>query len=404
MTDPFLGTGDIYSYDPFKRDTLLQNQDPFQGAYSQTHRMRAFCQVIVNGVDVTDKIKPHLISVRISDGNPEKNCEIEIDDRDGLMPIPPLVASVQVNLGCAREQMRKTFNGKIMEFEHGFGRKQGGRRMWVHASGTNTLTTKLKQPMQDNIGEGAKAGEKDGPPIPMGTWIKHVVKTGGGAGAYVNPEFDKITKDVWDMTGSSPMQEIQGLGEKYGANIQWGEGDFLYFEVKGERGLSCRAVWRDNLVGWRVKPFAHRSTWAGASAQSYNATKGQYEQQDQSAPTGGPVQGGSMGGAPAAVATAIQAAAVNTGATAAMDASHGGIGRIAINGEPSARFNSYVSLEGARAGVDGMYYIWVAEHIYSRQGYVTWLDVVPWTNAPAEESVYRTWPLPRPGPNILGNL
>ena len=77
-----------------------------------------------------------------------------------------------------------------------------------------------------------------------------------------------------------------------------------------------------------------------------------------------------------------------------------GAGRIVINGEPAAKWNSFVILEGVRPGVDGAYLIQVAEHIYSRQGYVTWLDVTPFAKAPAASNVFKTWPLPRPNPNM----
>ena len=44
-----------------------------------------------------------------------------------------------------------------------------------------------------------------------------------------------------------------------------------------------------------------------------------------------------------------------------------------INGEPRAKANGFVLLTGVRPGVDGTYYLERVEHLYSRQGYVTWL-------------------------------
>ena len=60
------------------------------------------------------KIDPHLISVRIQDGNQYK-CEIEVDDRDGRLPLPPLQANVEVRLGWERERMFKMFAGMIID-------------------------------------------------------------------------------------------------------------------------------------------------------------------------------------------------------------------------------------------------------------------------------------------------
>jgi hypothetical protein len=65
----------------------------------------------------------------------------------------------------------------------------------------------------------------------------------------------------------------------------------------------------------------------------------------------------------------------------------GGLGRIVINGEPRAKYGGTVDLIGARPGVDGQYYIYAAEHMYSRQGYVTWLDVGPVLSAQGTQNV-----------------
>lgn len=143
-----------FHYDPLKRDTLLDEQDPFLGSETQTHRMRAYCDIWVAGVNITDKLEPHLISVRVKDAGVTE-CEIEIDDRDAKLPLPPLQAAIEVYLGWSREELRNVFQGVISDFEHGFGRKQGGRRMWVRATGFDFLGTKIKEPMSNILGEGA---------------------------------------------------------------------------------------------------------------------------------------------------------------------------------------------------------------------------------------------------------
>ena len=158
------------AYDPLKHDTLIGDLDPFKGAYTQRARMRAFCEVFLNNTDITNKLEPHLISVRIVDGD-QLSCELEIDDRDALVPIPPLLSNCKVNLGWAREQMFRTFDGLITDVEHGVGRKQGGRRMWIHANGMNLTSTKMKEPMQMNLGLGAPPGQKEGEKHGLNDWI-----------------------------------------------------------------------------------------------------------------------------------------------------------------------------------------------------------------------------------------
>ena len=89
----------------------------------------------------------------------------------------------------------------------------------------------------------------------------------------------------------------------------------------------------------------------------------------------------------------------NQGAQEASDSSYMGNGRIVINGEPTARWNSLVHLIGARPGVDGLYLITSAEHVYSRTGYLTFLDVLPMYGAPGGANIGTAFGLPKPAPN-----
>ena len=391
-------------YDPLKSDTVLRTRsyqeqsDPFYGAYTQTNRMKAYCEVFIDGVNITHKLDPHLISVRIQDGN-QYQCEIEVDDRDGRLPIPPLQASVEVRLGWERERMFKMFEGVIQSLEHGFGRKQGGRRMWIHAQGWNQVSTRIKQPMDDNSGAGVPPGEKKGQDIPLTDWVKKIITNAGGSPGVINPFFEKFKQDHWSMMSASPLHQITSEAKKFGAMVQWSAGNKLDWMVPGERGLSCRAVWRDNLIGWRVHPFSARNAFKGPYTQYFDHRTGEWIKQLLDTATGSKGPGAAAaahGGAPGPAASADAAKNTNQGGAAADEP---GFGRIVINGEPAARFNSLVSLEGARPGVDGYYLIWVAEHIYSRQGYVTWLDVMPYKKATGATNVYDAWPLPRPNPN-----
>jgi uncharacterized protein len=387
-----------FYYDPLKHDTLIGQLDPFRGAFNQTHRMRAFVEVIVDGLDVTNKLDPYLISVRFQDGG-EQKAEIELDDRDGRLPIPPINAPIDISFGWAKESMVRMFEGFIGDVEHGFGRKQGGRRMWIHCIAI-AITTRFKEPMQDNAGDGAPPGQKEGKMIGLPDWVQQIGKN-GGVDVYVNSIFSKFKQDHWAMNGASPMHEITSLAEKFGAMKQYKGRNRVMFEDPGERGQSCRARWRDNLIGYRVHPWASRSSWGGAQAMSFDKFGGSWLKQftDKAKSMAGPgAAAAAIGGSPAPAATAGQASQANDGAGGAMDSANIGRGRIVINGEPRAVFDSIVSLEGVRPGVDGDYQIWVAEHIYSRQGYVTWLDVTPFGPALGSRNVWYGYQ-PRPNPN-----
>ena len=109
----------------------------------QAGRVRAFCMVKVGGVDITDRIMPYLLSVRIIH-RPLLSAEIEIDDRDARLPIPPVNTPISIQLGWINERSGLLFSGLPREVEYSDAR-QGGRHMTVHVFGLN-ITNKIKEP------------------------------------------------------------------------------------------------------------------------------------------------------------------------------------------------------------------------------------------------------------------
>ena len=390
-------------FDPFtKNDSIIGPLDPFIGSITQTHRMRAFVGVIVAGVDITHKIYPHLLSVRVRDEFPEATAEIEIDDRDGKMPLPPLDATVSIALGWQSESMVNVFNGVVKDFEHGFARKQGGRRMWVHCSGISDVQTRAKQPMQDHAGEGAPPGQTEGKMIGLPDFIQQVAKK-AGINPAINNVLANVKQDYWHQANESFMHMISSLGEKHGFIPQFTDGTKLTIETKGERGLSCHAAWRDNLIAWRVHPVAMRAVFAGGTQQWFDHLTSQWNLNAQKFGLKGVFNAGDSNQQPQAPAATESGASNELGGMQTQAETQEGNGRIIINGEPNAKHNSYVILTGARPGVDGLYWIAAAEHNYSRHGFITTLEVQTEANAPDNQNVGRAFEgfdLPRPQPNF----
>jgi len=102
-------------------------------ALYQGGRRRAHCKIVVDGKDVTNAFDPHLISVQVVDkeGAETDTCSIELDDRDARLHIPPDDAPVSVSLGWHRENFPVIFEGRVADVESGFGRSNGGRRLWI---------------------------------------------------------------------------------------------------------------------------------------------------------------------------------------------------------------------------------------------------------------------------------
>jgi hypothetical protein len=355
--------------------------DPFIGDQQQSNRLRADCRILVNGLDVTSKVDPHLLNVRALTGAhlEDYQCEIELDDRDGRLPIPPIGAKLQIYFGWRNEATSLVWDGVIHDVEHGFGRKQGGRRMWIHGNGGEQMRGG-KEPQNNSHGEGAKDGEQ-GPPIPVSVPLKAAAQAAGHT-ITVHPDLDAQSKnrDYWQQAGEPYYHYATRLAQEMGAMFRVKSGTVGEFTIKGENvdgtpTPSVQAIWGQNLIGWRVRPLAARPMWKQTAQHFFDVSAGKWNEAMKQTGLSAPFN---MGDAkftlPTPAPNAQQAGGDNEGSDDGMGQAQGP-GRIVINGEPTAQGNCYVQLTGARPGVDGTYWCPVAEHIYSRQGYITWLDV-----------------------------
>jgi uncharacterized protein len=356
--------------------------DPFIGDAVQSNRMRADVRVLVAGNDVTSKLDPHLISVRVLAGVQleDYTAEIELDDRDGRLPIPPVNSPLQVYMGWRGESDQVVFDGVIHDIEHGFGRGQGGRRMWVHGFGA-TMLGHGKTPMNDHMGDGAPPGSEMGPQIPVSAFLK-MVAGNAGQSITVHPFFDgqSMQRDYWQQAGESYYHLGRRLAEEMGGLFRVKAGTVGQFTIKGQNvdgtpTPTVAAVWGENLIGWRVRPMSARPAWNSTSQHFFDVQNGVWKKMQKQLNLPEPfgfAQSSFM--LPVPAPNQGQAGGNNDGVEEGIGQAQGP-GRIVVNGEPSAQGNAMVSLSGARPGVDGTYWCPTAEHIYSRQGYVTWLDV-----------------------------
>jgi uncharacterized protein len=362
---------------PFDLPTNDYNLDvnPFKLAgVGQSQRMRALVKISVGGVDVTDNLNPYLISVRvITAKDATYNCEIELDDRDAQLPIPPLGAPVVVELGWTTETMVVSFDGWTVDVEHAFQRNQGGRRMFIYASGT-PLFTAVKAPIAMHLGDGAPPGQEEGTMLPLSQWLQKVWGV-AGLPIQIHPQLGSIARDYWSINNESPLHHTQRLAKELGAvfNVV---GSNANFSVPGEApdGTAniINAVWGQNLISWRVRPWEARSTWMESAQEYFDHGAGVWNKLTQQLSAGS-----ATFQAPQPAGSSTIAGQQNDGNQAASKYGNGG-GRLCINGEPSAIAPfCYVSIQGARPGVDGTWLVVQAEHLYSREGYLTWLTVTP---------------------------
>ena len=171
--------------------------DPWIGDEKQSHRRKARCEIWVAGKNVTDKFDPYLISVRIMDGSTTPQCEVELDDRNAQLDVPPREGFISVFIGWEGENVTRMFNGRINQVECGFGRKQGGRRMWLQCAGGKFMTSSVNSPMDEHLGDGADAGKEVGTKKKtLQDWMSQI---GGNnkVQVKVHPALAKLTRDYW---------------------------------------------------------------------------------------------------------------------------------------------------------------------------------------------------------------
>jgi len=75
----------------------------------------------VNGQNITPKVGPRLINLRLreSRGDEADQLDIELDDADGKLAIPPTGATIELRLGWAGAQLVDKGSYKVDEVEHG---------------------------------------------------------------------------------------------------------------------------------------------------------------------------------------------------------------------------------------------------------------------------------------------
>ena len=410
-------------------------------AEHQGPRRRAVCKIVVDGNEVTSRLNPYLISVQVMDGveGGHSECHIELDDRNAELEIPPDAVKMTVSLGWAGEGprvpdqgrtsidtatkkergivikekfmaesvlqempwggpgMREIFSGNVSSCESGFGRRGGGRRLWIEATSGNVKGL-VKEPQTGSWGEGqptdgptkgaygagggGAGGAGDGKPalIPLSQVMAEIF---GKAGLKVklSPQMMKIALDYWRIN-ESPQAFGQRLARDFGGifKIENGiaslTGRFEGVNGDGTAMPTVDADWGVNLIGWRIKPYAGRPQWGAAATRRFDLHTGKWEVLLASI-AGGGFYGGTEAIAHAImpVASVAEAQQKNTG-TATVSMANRGTGWVLINGDPIAKCGGYVHIHNARPGVDGKYLITEAEHNYTRGvGYTTRMNV-----------------------------
>jgi hypothetical protein len=366
-------------------DQVIAEYDPFRDTGGQYNRKRAVCRIWVGSfevdtaTEVTAAVEPHLISVHVTDSITYAEAQIELDDRYGTLPIPPLNSPCMILLGWEGGGGEVTFEGHIEDIEHACARTQSpGRRLFIHAYGEN-FNSPGKEPQQDHLGEGAEPGKSEGSQIPLPEAIMKFAQAAGHT-AVIHPELSKSKRDYWSIDQESFLNWSAKVSQELGIDFRVVKGTQAEFTIPGERAdqqvIVLQAVYGENMIGWRVHPAAARPAWSESKQQYFDTRKaiwkGISSMIGNVMPAAASAAGYSPAG-PAASASVAQDQAVGSGMSIANATK---VGRVVIIGEPRAHAGAYVNIVGARPGVDGLWHTESIEHLYSRQGYITWLNVL----------------------------
>jgi phage protein D len=412
--------------------------EQIQSARFQGYRRRAFCQIIIDGQDVTNRFDPYLISVQVIDNiDTEDECNIELDDRNAQLSIPEDGANVVVKLGWAGEGPRVplfreakidadghligfdwdvlptdippgelpfeasgmlvVFNGFVHNVESGGSRRAGGRRLWIEAKGTRPGAND-KTPDMKSWGSGTDAiGNEDqssatGGGIPLSQVLGDAAAK-AGMGLQISPSIGNISRNFWQMN-ESPRHLAERLAREVGGQVKMSGGNMIItsatdgLNVDGKMLPLIVAEWSVNLISWRIKPYVARSQYAASKSKFFDIAKGLWDQTQKS------IGGNTPFGMASATAMG-QGAAPNkqvgehyNGGMSADSELKRGTGWVIFNGEPTALAGNALQIVGARPGVDGNYKIRQAEHHYLRSGgYTTRCDL----EKPSFQSGYEHW-------------
>jgi len=393
-------------------------------AEHQGPNRRAACSVVVGGQNVTDRLKPYLISVKVinqTEGGVSE-CHLELDDRNAELAIPPDGENIAVALGWSGEGpripgerapsspqerameldwggpgMRVVFHGVVSKAESGFSRRGGGRRLWIDGTSAD-LKNKGKEIQQGSHGEGQRddsqatqtsaggggggaggggaggggggAGGGAGGQIPLMTVMQDMAGR-AGLTAKLSPAMMKITRDFWHFNESAHhfgQRMARELGGRFSVNggVMSLVGSNEGVNADGVALGSIDAVWGVNLIGWRIHPFSARAQYGQAQAKFFDLHKANWQVIGQA------IGGSTPFGASSAIANILNPVANQTngqqgnqGTTADSEGNRGN-GWVIINGDPRAQAGTRITIKGARPGVDGSYMMTEVEHNYQR--------------------------------------
>ncbi|MGV1941780.1 phage late control D family protein [Agrobacterium sp. 22-211-1] len=326
---------------------------------------KAIAEIWVDGVNVTDRISPLLISLSVSDraGMSSDSASIELDDTNGRAILPSGKAAVSIKLGWEGEGVAEVFRGTV----DGSPRANGGR------SGRTISITAKSMDVRSKAKQGQRRHFDDE------TIEKALQETGREAGitVAVDPSFASITRDYIGLDNESFAEFGERIAREVGGT----------FKIVGDRAIlakrnggvnaagaalaTVRAVWGENLHDYDIAPIAGRFLEKSAQTRWYDPKAAAHKLKDAETET----EDATTTYYDRFDASDESSAQQRSSALAAELDRESGEGTVTIEGNIGAQPEGSCVVAKCRPGIDGTYRIKGVTHNYSRSGWITRLEL-----------------------------
>ncbi len=321
-------------------------------------------RVSLAGQDITDKIRPILIDLKIVDkaGITSDTAQIVLDNTNGQLVVPPAGSVMVIDL----DGRANAFIGKIDEPKSNGARGQG-RTIAISAKSMDTRGN-LKTPRQ-------KSWENK----TLGDVLPEAGKLAGLTDVQVHSDFASIMREHTWMDGHNFVAFGEDLAAEYGATFKI-YNDKAVFVPRGQ-GVSASgqalpkitAEWGKNLISWSdVSPDIGRPQFQDVAGRWYDLDAAAWKNETES------VSGASVEGSQALAAARENkdAAKAAAGSEAKESERAKGAGRVEIDGDINAQAEAKLELKGADPYVDGTYKIsGVTQQLNRQRGFITSCDL-----------------------------
>jgi len=325
---------------------------------------RAIYSVVVAGQDITSVLTPILISLSVTDksGEASDRASIEIDDTDGAVVMPEPGAIVAISLGWEDTGAGLVFVGTVDEVRASGSRS--GRTLSISAKGMDTRG-KAKQAQRQHFDNST---------------VEKALQAAGqfaGVDVSVDPDFASIQREYLALDDESFVAFGERMAAEVGGTFKIDGATAVLAKRNGgtnpggETLPTVMVAWGDNLHQYSISPILGRPVEQQTRVRWYDRKSAKWK--EELADTG--TAGGKTRKTSIFPDPDQPVAQTRSKSHAAERDRKAGDGSVTIEGNIDAQPEGLCILSNCRPGVDGTYRIESVEHRYSRDGFITALDL-----------------------------